>query len=376
MLSEVHKKNIAELYKTSIVQQTAFWSLVKRKTGRETIAINFKSKKSHLFHDAAADYDINSDLLVIILPLNKHHSIAYVPYGPELEPDNEFQGIFLEELSECLRSFLPAGCFMIRYDLCWEVFWARDNAYFDHTGNVIDAPSLKSQELRLNFNTFHWNLRKAQTNILPTNTLYISLETDTATILERMKPKTRYNIKLSQKKGVTVRIADIGDLHIWYKLYSDTAQRNGLNLNDIKYFEAILTTRADSTKSPAEVYYLIAECDKTPLAAMFLVISGQRGSYLYGASSSINRNFMATYALQWEAIKISKEKGCIEYDMFGISPKNDISHPLYGLYRFKTGFGGEVFHSLGCWDYFFDKEKYQQFMGTEMVNPGYHLSTN
>jgi len=376
MLSEVLKKDIDELYKTSIVQQTAFWSLVKRKTGCETIAINFKSKKSHLFHDAVADYDINSDLLVIIMQVNKHDCIAYVPYGPELEPDNEFQGLFLEELSECLRSFLPANCFMIRYDLCWEVFWTGDNAYFDNKGNLLDVPSIKSQELRLNINTLNWNLRKAQTNILPTNTLYISLVADLNSILDRMKPKTRYNIKLSQKKGVTVRMADISDLHIWYHLYSDTAQRNGLYLNDIKYFEAILTTRADSTKSPAEVYYLIAEYEKTPLAAMFLIISGQRGSYLYGASSNINRNYMATYALQWEAIKISKEKGCIEYDMFGISPKNDIAHPLHGLYQFKTGFGGEIFHSLGCWDYFFDKAKYQLFMSMELLNPGFHITSN
>ncbi len=374
MLSQVYKKGIDELYKTPIVQQTSFWSMVKQKTGRDSVALNFKTKKSSLYHDIDSDADINSDLLVIIQQINKNDSIAYVPYGPELEPENEFQGVFLEELSECIRSFLPSNCFMIRYDLCWEVFWAGDNSYFDNQGSLVEAPSLKSQEMRFNFNTVNWNLKKAQTNILPTNTLYVNLENDIDTILERIRPKTRYNIKLAQRKGVNVRVADINDKHIWYNLYSDTAKRNGIYLNDVKYFDAILTTKADATKSPVEVFYLIAEVDDEPLAAMFLIVSGNRGSYLYGASSSTNRHYMATYALQWEAIKISKEKGCKEYDMFGISPKNDSTHPLYGLYKFKTGFGGEVFHSLGCWDYPFDDAKYNLFRGLELSNQAFHIT--
>lgn len=374
MLSDVYRKDIDELYKTSIVQQTAFWSIVKRKIGQDSIAMNFKSKKSNLYNDVISDSTINSDLLVIIQQVNNTDSIAYVPYGPELEPENEFQGVFLEELSECLRSFLPKNCFMVRYDLYWESFWTRDSSFIDNQYNSFAEPSIKSQEIRFNFNTINWNLRKSETNILPTNTLYLDLQPELNTILERMKPKTRYNIKLSHKKGVTVRTADLNDLNVWYSLYTETANRNGLYLNDIKYFEAILTTEADKTKSPAEVYYLIAEFDNKPLAAMFLILSGNRSSYLYGASSNINRNYMATYALQWFAIRLSKEKGCKEYDMFGISPNNDITHPLYGLYKFKTGFGGEIFHSLGCWDYPFDQEKYNIFRSIERRNQGFHIN--
>ncbi len=374
MLSDVYKKDIDELYRTSIVQQTAFWSIVKRKIGQDSIALNFKSYKSSLYNNIINDTTINSDLLVIIQMVNNTDSIAYVPYGPELEPENEFQGIFLEELSESLRSFLPKNCFMVRYDLCWESFWSKENAFIENPENLITEPSIKSQEIRFNFNTINWNLRKSGTNILPTNTLYIDLEPELDTILQKMRPKTRYNIKLAQKKGVSVRIADLNDLNIWYNLYSETANRNGIYLNDIKYFKAILTAKADKTKSPADVYYLIAEIDNEPLAAMFLIITGNRSSYLYGASSNMNRNFMGTYALQWFAIMLSKEKGCKEYDMFGISPNNDVTHPLYGLYRFKTGFGGEFFHSLGCWDYPFDKEKYNIFKHIELRSQGFHTN--
>ncbi|MNV56703.1 FemAB family protein [compost metagenome] len=82
---------------------------------------------------------------------------------------------------------------------------------------------------------------------------------------------------------------------------------------------------------------------------------------------------MATYALQWEAMKIAKNKGCIEYDMFGVAPNPDPSHPLHGLYKFKTGFGGELYHRMGCWDYPLDTEQYHRFIATEMQSQGYHL---
>ena len=83
---------------------------------------------------------------------------------------------------------------------------------------------------------------------------------------------------------------------------------------------------------------------------------------------------MPTYALQWEAIKIAKEYGCTEYDMFGVSPGPDHSHPMYGLYQFKTGFGGELFHHLGCWDYLLDEENYRYLLISEMNAQGYYLS--
>ena len=165
MLEDIYKKDISELYKTPILQQTAFWSIVKSKIGQKSIAVNFRLNKNSLYSNIISDEIINSDILVIIQQLNKTDSIAYVPYGPELEPENEFQGIFLEELSECLRSFLPKNCFMIRYDLCWEVYWARDLNFFDETDNSLIEPATKTQEFRLNFNTINWNLRKAYSNI-------------------------------------------------------------------------------------------------------------------------------------------------------------------------------------------------------------------
>ncbi|MDD3076690.1 MAG: peptidoglycan bridge formation glycyltransferase FemA/FemB family protein [Proteiniphilum sp.] len=374
MLSNVHKKEVEELYATPILQQTAFWSAVKKRLGTNSIAVNFNSRKSTLYGVTNDRSSLSSDVLIVLQQINRHHSVAYVPYGPELEPADEFQGLFLEELSESLRSYLPKSCILIRYDLCWKSWWAKDKDHFDEHGIWKGEPDSPAQEFRFNFNTQNWNFKKAFSNILPANTIYLNLTYDADTLLKKMKPKTRYNIGLARRKGVMIRAMGLEGIHIWYALYKETAARNHILLNDMKYFQAVLTARADDTRSPAEVSLLVAEKEDKPLAAMFLVITKNRGSYLYGASSSTERNLMATYALQWEAICRSKTAGCTEYDMFGISPSPDPQHPLYGLYKFKSGFGGEIYHSLGCWDYPLDNKLYTLFRASELNSQGYHIS--
>jgi lipid II:glycine glycyltransferase (peptidoglycan interpeptide bridge formation enzyme) len=389
MLSDIHKKEVAGLYETPIVQQTAFWSAVKERLGSETLAINFKSYESLIYNNRTEpdrsdvtvyrqgefiDKPITSDLLVIVKQVSKKYCIAYVPYGPELEPNEEFQAIFLEELSESLRSFLPSNCIMIRYDLCWESWWSKHPHHYDEFGNWKGEPGIDSRELRFNINTINRNFRKAGHNILPSNTIYIDLRPSLDEILHRMKPKTRYNIGLADRKNVKVRATGIDHIDTWYELYTQTAHRNRIFLNDMKYFEAVLLANVENAKSSAEVRLLIAEKDDIPLAAMFLIISGNRGSYLYGASSDNNRNLMGTYALQLEAIKIAREMGCTEYDMFGISPNSDSTHPLYGLYKFKIGFGGNLYHSLGSWDYPLFEQEYEAFICSELTFQGFHLN--
>ena len=372
MTIDVEKKEIRAVALTPIVQQTAFWAEVKSYQGIESKAFDFKVKNSEVYVDDLTKTSTYADLLILQQALNKDTSIAYVPYGPELEPSEEVQGEFLEELSEILRSYLPKSCIGIRYDLAWQSHWDKPENY-NESNTWEGPPDRKYQEFRLNYNTNNWNLKRANSDILPAHTVYLDLIPDEQTLLARMKPKTRYNIHLAARKGVTVRRAGMEELPIWYKLYSDTAQRNGIFLNDIEYFKSVLAAKADDTLSPATVELLLAEKDGEALAAIFLVLSGIRGTYLYGASSSQHRNCMPTYALQWEAIRIAKASGCTEYDMFGVSPGPEPSHPMYGLYKFKMGFGGQLFHQMGCWDYPFKEDQYRMFLATEMSSQGYHL---
>jgi lipid II:glycine glycyltransferase (peptidoglycan interpeptide bridge formation enzyme) len=376
MIKDVHSKGIEQLFKTPVLQQTAYWSKVKSHFGYDSVAFNFRIKHSILGVDGTPDsseYAV-ADLVVFLRRIDSLHYIAYVPYGPEIEPGEEFQGAVLEELSEQLRHFLPKTCIMIRYDLVWESLWSNDSDLFNEERTWLGPPSHRIQEQRFNFNTILGNFRKAYSNNLPSNTILVNLKRDSQTILSDMKPKTRYNIQLSQKRGVYVRSAGLESLSVWYDLYKETALRNNFYLHSEEYFRVAFTERAHNTQSPAEVTLLIAEYDKLPLAAMFLVISGNRAIYLYGASSSLHRNLMAPYALQWKAISLAKEKGCIQYDMFGISPGNNPDHPMYGLYRFKKGFGGTLFHSMGCWDYPLDQKMYLLYTASEIGSQGYHLA--
>lgn len=373
MIAEIQDKDLTNIFRTSIIQQTSYWSEVKKLQGITPKAFDFRAKNTDLFVDTSDESYFIGDLLVLIQKVDEHSTIAYVPYGPEVEPSEENQGYFLEQLSEGLRTYLPSSCIMIRYDLSWESLWAKDDNCYDLHGNWIGAPDRKMQELRLNFTTDKWNLKKANTDVLPSNTVFMDLKKEPDTLLGTMKPKTRYNIKLAKRKGVEIRALGIESLDIWYELYRQTAQRNNFFLHDINYFRVILSARANDSLSPAKVYLLVAHVDDRPLAAMFLVITGVRGTYLYGASATENRNYMATYALQWRAMQLAKELGCSEYDFFGVSPVADQSHPMFGLYRFKTGFGGKLYRRMGCWDYPLNKVKYQYYSSMEFKNQAYHL---
>lgn len=376
MIKDVHSKGVDLLFKTPILQQTAYWSKVKSHFGYSSLAFNFRINHSTLGNEQGEGSDkyLTADLVVFLRYIDSVHTIAYVPYGPEIEPGEEFQGAVLEELSEQLRAFLPKTCIMIRYDLVWESLWSKDSSFTNEEGMWCGPPSRMVQEQRFNFNTTFGNFRKSISNNLPSNTIILNLRSDSDTILSGMKPKTRYNIHLSQKRGVNVRSAGLESLGIWYDLYRETASRNNFFLHSEDYFRVAFTERAHNTQSPADVTLLIAEYDKLPLAAMFLVVTGNRATYLYGASSSLHRNLMAPYALQWEAMILAKEKGCVQYDMFGISPDDNPDHPMYGLYTFKKGFGGSLFHSMGCWDYPLNQRMYLLYTASEIGSQGYHLA--
>lgn len=371
MLQELKPKDIVDIYDTPIIQQTSFWSKVKQRLGVNSMAFDFKVRNSELYLDVGGYSCTQADAILFFQYLNAKEYIAYFPYGPEVEPSEENQGRFLEELSESLRSFLPKGCVAMRYDLNWQSHWCKEED-FDENGIWKGSPEKSVQEFRLNYGTNNWNLRKSNGNILPANTILLNLASDEEQILWQMKPKTRYNIKLAQRKGVHVKSADIGELDVWYKLYCDTATRNGLHINSLEYFRTVFLSRLDQEVHGVQVKLLIAYAETTPLAALFLVMSSHRATYLYGASSSEKRNLMSTYALQWEAIRMAKAGGCIEYDMFGVAPRPEPSHPMYGLYKFKQGFGGEIFHQMGCWDYPLDDAEYNRLQAYEMKQQGYY----
>lgn len=368
---KLEPKDVFDAYATPIVQQTSFWSKVKERLGLHSCAFEFSVRNRDIYSGVGGFARTNADFIMFYQYVNRTDYLAYVPYGPEIEPSEERQGEFLEELSEMLRSYLPKNCIALRFDLNWESHWCKKEN-FDAAGNWIGLPKKELQELKLNFGTCNHNLMKSNSNILPANTIVVDLGNTEEQILLRMKPKTRYNIRLALRKGVEVRSVGIDGLSTWYNLYCETAIRKGLHVNDISYFNSMFASKMEGADSDVSVKLLIAYYDSIPLAAMFLVLSEHRATYLYGASSSTMRNVMPTYALQWKAIQLAKAYDCKEYDMFGIAPNLNPSHPMHGLYKFKEGFGGEIYHQLGCWDYPIDAEKYDMFSAYEMSLGGYY----
>lgn len=368
---QIEPKQIIDAYSTPIVQQTSFWSKVKERLGLFSSAYEFKVRNRDIYEGVGGFSCTNADFILFFQYLNQEDYLAYVPYGSEVEPSENNQGAFLEELSEILKSYLPKNCIALRYDLNWESHWCKEED-FDEDGTWIGLPKSEFQEIKLNYGTCNRNLRKANTNILPANTIVLDLTQKESDLLQRMKPKTRYNIKLALRKGVEVRSMGIEGLKIWYDLYHETALRNGLFINDYLYFETMFASKMEGEDNEVKVQLLVAYYDGIPLSAMFLVLSSYRATYLYGASSSQMRNVMSTYALQWKAIQIAKANNCFEYDMFGIAPSPNPSHPMYGLYKFKQGFGGEIYHQLGCWDYPIEEDKYNYFSACEMNMQGYY----
>lgn len=224
----------------------------------------------------------------------------------------------------------------------------------------------------MNFGTARRALRKAGTDVLPPDTLVVDLRGTEDEILSRMKPKSRYNVRLAARSGVIVREGSRVDLAAWNVLYGETCRRNGIRHHGPEYFSALLDSVGPGCG--AAVRLLVAEVEGRPAAMLFLAVSGDAATYLYGASAYELRSFMAPYALQWEAMKLSKRAGCSTYDLFGCAGSEEPSHPMHGLYRFKTGFGGDFLHRQGCWDYPLDASAYAAYSAREAAEEGFHLA--
>lgn len=365
MICKLKKKEIEDIRPTNILPQTTYWGKVKSKQGFKPKGFELTVSKDLLFNSANNLVNTTDDLLVLIRYINRNICYAYVPYGPKTEPCFENQGLFLEQLSETIKPYLPPGCIFIRYDLMWQNQWAVEDDYFDKSGDWKGPPESQVQEFRVNYKTAKWNLKKSPGDILPKNTFFLDLTLKEQDLLYNMRFNTRYNIKRAINNGIRIKEYGAGHIGDWYKLYQETALRHNMPLQNENFFATMLRNQ-DSGQNGVHIKMLMADLEGKFLASMFLALSNKRGIYLYGASSSNNK--MASYALQWESIKIAKSWGCTEYDMFGSAPNLNHTHPLHGVHVYKKGFGGNLFHRMGCWDYPYKQKDYELFKLQELHN--------
>lgn len=162
-------------------------------------------------------------------------------------------------------------------------------------------------------------------------------------LLKNMHPKTRYNIGLAERHGVTARKAGKDGLEKFWQLIEETYGKKGLRAHPKEYYKKMLDLPS------AELYFV--EYHGLVLAANLMVFFGDTAYYLHGASSEKHKEVMAPYFLFWETIKEAKKRGFKYYNFGGIAPEgSDEKHPWFGITRFKHGFGGEEVNYAGTWD--------------------------
>jgi len=323
----LRKVTLEDLDNQDCLLQSGFWGFYKQKSGQT----------AHPFLIDSDQTGKPRPLLVLERPLPGGGSLGYVPHGPSLPSFYQADpAAYLSHLGEILRSHLSPKCVFLRFDLPW----------YGNAGKSMTAGAAG-------------RLVKAPVDVQPPATVIIDLEAGEDEILKRMKSKTRYNIRLAGKRGVEVVAGNREDLSQWYAMYRETSVRDKIAIHSYEYYHQLFISRDEYEGNSPELLILLARVDKATVAGNIVALHGKQAVYLYGASLSKKRNLMPTYALQWKGIQKAREQGCTSYDLFGIPPTDRPDHPMHGLYRFKTGFGGAVIHRAGCWDYLFKPGKYR-----------------
>jgi len=191
---------------------------------------------------------------------------------------------------------------------------------------------------------------KAPFDLIPKETLCVDLNQSESAIMQGMKPKGRYNIKLAQRHGVRItQTYDPGEVERFYSVVLQASHRDNFALEPLPFFNNL----AQSLFPHHQARFLFADHEGDTLGAMILITCGARATYLYGGITNHKRTLMAGYALQWEAMLAAKAAGCSQYDFYGYDPFQASCHEYSRFSQFKSRFGGEVVRLIGAQEYFF-----------------------
>lgn len=194
-------------------------------------------------------------------------------------------------------------------------------------------------------------------NIQPRTTLVVDLDADEEALMADMKKNTRYNVRLASRRGVTVRRGEDPEaVALFYELLLETAERQDFGIHTLDYYQEVYRLFNQAGRG----ILLFAEREGQVLATRWSVCFADEGANLYSATRSEGRRHKAAELLQWEVIRWGRQRGCRRYDLWGIpdqiKPNDEESlekareDPLWGVYRFKEGFGGEVVRFVGAYD--------------------------
>jgi lipid II:glycine glycyltransferase (peptidoglycan interpeptide bridge formation enzyme) len=263
-------------------------------------------------------------------------SISYVPRGPLVDWTNpdKYKPVLVNLIEEARRR----KSILLKIDP--DLTIGRGIP-----GTSSDQPDPAGMAVQEYLKQAGWRI--SQDQIQFRNTVEIDLTAPEEAILARMHQKTRYNIRLAEKKGVEVSVAPEGDWEAIYRLYAETAGRDGFIIRPWEYYRQVWSTLTGSRMATC----LKAEVEGTLVSAIWVIYFGKKAHYLYGMSGLLHRDYMPNYLLQWRGMQLAKSQGRTIYDMWGAPDEFTENDRLSGVFRFKQGFGGEVVRTLGAWDY-------------------------
>ena len=323
------------------ILQTSEWAAIKAAYGWEPRAM--------LWNDADGKTLAAASILKRPLRLggfSARLSVLYVPRGPLMDwSDRQLRERVLEDLKALARK---EGAIFLKIDPevvlgCGAPESGRDSR--DPAGSEVEA-ALKDKGWRYSGEQIQFR-----------NTVMLDLRAGEAEWLARMKPKTRYNLRLAQKKGLAVRRGVEADFGLLYRMYAETSVRDGFVIRPEGYYREVWQTFTRR----GMCIPLIAEVEGDPVAAVMLFVYAGRAWYIYGMSRDVHRDKMPNYLLQWEAMRAARAAGALSYDLWGAPDEFIETDPLWGVYRFKEGLGGQVVRTLGAWDYAANRPVYSLY---------------
>lgn len=259
--------------------------------------------------------------------------VLYVPKGPVLDyHDKALRRQVLARLEQLAKR---ERAIFIKIDPEIARSWGLENERVSPLGMAV------TRDLR------ERGWRPSDEQIQFRNTVELPLEASEEALLAAMKQKTRYNIRLAERKGVVVRPGGPADFPTLVDMYQETAARDGFTVRPAAYYlDGWMALYEAGMAQP-----LIAEVEGRPVAAVVLVRFGERVIYMYGASRNEARERMPNHLLQWEAIRWAQAQGAKVYDFWGAPDEFEETDRLWGVWRFKAGFNGEVVRFIGAWDF-------------------------
>ncbi|MDP2728072.1 MAG: peptidoglycan bridge formation glycyltransferase FemA/FemB family protein [Dehalococcoidia bacterium] len=249
-------------------------------------------------------------------------SIMYVPKGPCFHPED----------TETLKAILRALKALARAE--GAIFLKLDP---DLTADHVQALAALDQE----------GFQPSREQVQLRSTMVVDLRPTEKEILARMNQSTRRNISLAQRNGVEVVEGGMEDLAVFYDLYRETARRDGFILRTYDYYQRLWRIFLEGGMARA----FFARWQGEVLAGCLILRLGKKSWYLLGASRSQLREVRPNQLLQWEAMRWAKGAGAESYDMWGLPDVLEPGQPMWGLYQFKRGFGGELRRWTGAYDY-------------------------